>query len=154
MWSPIQQPLPFTLTATRHLRKMRGGSQAQLLLASDGRQYVTKFQGNPQHTRILANELIFTRMAHWFGLPVPRCEIIEVPESFIEETPELRITDSAGVRPYRPGLQFGSLYLADETEGMAFDYLPSHMLANVINSQDFARILVLDKWASNADGRQ
>ena len=37
---------------------MRGGSSAHLLLADDGNRYVVKFRNNPQHPRILINELI------------------------------------------------------------------------------------------------
>ncbi len=45
------------VTAVEHLRKLRGGSQAHLLVGSDGRCYVTKFANNPQHIRVLANEM-------------------------------------------------------------------------------------------------
>jgi hypothetical protein len=34
------------------------------------------------------------------------------------------------------------------------DYLPQELLGNVRNVADFARVLVLDKWTCNADGRQ
>lgn len=39
------------LSAVQQIRRMRGGSQSQLMRASDGHFYITKFQGNPQHTR-------------------------------------------------------------------------------------------------------
>jgi hypothetical protein len=38
--------------------------------------------------------------------------------------------------------------------GMTLDYLPQELLARASNVADFARVLVLDKWACNADGRQ
>ena len=44
--------------AVRSIRKMRGGAQAHLLLADNGRYYVVKFKNNPQHRRILVNEWI------------------------------------------------------------------------------------------------
>jgi len=34
------------------------------------------------------------------------------------------------------------------------DYLPDGLLERVVNVADFARVLVLDKWTCNADGRQ
>jgi len=37
---------------------------------------------------------------------------------------------------------------------MTLDYLPQELLARISNVADFARVLVLDKWACNADGRQ
>lgn len=46
------------LLARRHIRKMRGGAQAHLMEADDGRFYIVKFQNNPQHRRILVNEMI------------------------------------------------------------------------------------------------
>jgi hypothetical protein len=37
-------PMSNNLYAFQHIRRMRGGSQAHLLRASDGSYYVTKFQ--------------------------------------------------------------------------------------------------------------
>ena len=51
------------LTAVRHVRKMRGGAQAHLLEADDGHWYVVKFRNNPQHRRILVNELLCSSVA-------------------------------------------------------------------------------------------
>ena len=45
---------------------------------SDGHLYVVKFQNNPQHLRVLANELLATRLAERVGLPVPVTEIVQV----------------------------------------------------------------------------
>jgi hypothetical protein len=78
------------------VRRMRGGAQAHLMRADDGRFYVVKFQNNPQHLRVLANELLATRLAESVGLPVPVTEIVEVREWLIANTPELRV-DLAGL---------------------------------------------------------
>jgi hypothetical protein len=37
---------------------------------------------------------------------------------------------------------------------MTFDYLPRELLERVLNIEEFPRVLVLDKWACNSDGRQ
>lgn len=79
------------LYAMQHVRRMRGGSQAHLLRASDGAFYVTKFQNNPQHIRVLANEMLATRLGQWLGLPLPRVEAIEVSDWLIANTPDLRV---------------------------------------------------------------
>src|ERR1700686_2320989 len=42
---------------------MRGGAQSHLMRCADGHYYVVKFQTNPQHRRILVNELLGTRLA-------------------------------------------------------------------------------------------
>ena len=59
--------------------------------ADDGHFYVVKFQNNPQHLRVLANELLATRLAESVGLPVPVTEIVEVREWLVENTLELHM---------------------------------------------------------------
>jgi hypothetical protein len=49
---------PEHIYAVQHIRKMRGGSQAHLLRASDNYFYICKFQNNPQDIRILVNEYL------------------------------------------------------------------------------------------------
>lgn len=140
--------------AVQHVRRMRGGAQAQLMRAADGHFYVVKFQNNPQHLRVLANELIATRLAERVGLPVPATEVIQVGEWLIRNTPELSI--ESGVRPAscHTGLQFGARYVCDPAEAQVFDYLPESMLDKVRNLGAFAGMLAVDKWLGNANGRQ
>jgi len=140
--------------AVQHVRRMRGGAQSHLMRADDGLFYVVKFQSNPQHLRVLANELLATRLAERVGLPVPVTAIVKVEGWLIENSPELR-TDMAGfARPCKSGLQFGARYVCDPAEGQVFDYLPESMLARVRNLAAFACMLVVDKWLGNANGRQ
>ena len=142
------------ISAVQHLRSLRGGAQSHLLRASDDACYVTKFQNNPQHIRVLANEILATKLGLALGLPMPRVEVIEVSDWLIENTEDLRI-DLGGVKiPCRSGKQLGSLYVGCESPGMTFDYLPRELLQRVVNVGDFARVLVLDKWTCNSDGRQ
>jgi len=47
---------------------MRGGAQSHLMRCDDGFYYVVKFQNNPQHRRILVNELLGTRLAARLGV--------------------------------------------------------------------------------------
>jgi|SRR5215469_10966737 len=133
---------------------MRGGAQAHLMRAEDGHFYVVKFQNNPQHVRVLANELLATRLAERVGLPVPIPEIIEVSRWIVENTPELNLQCAGHTLPCVPGLQFGSRYVVDPLDGEIFDYLPESMLERVRNMESFAGMLLLDKWTGNANGRQ
>ncbi len=142
------------IEAVQHVRRMRGGAQAHLMRADDGHFYVVKFQNNPQHLRVLTNELLATRLAERIGLPVPVTEIVEVKEWLIENTTELRMEGVGNAAPCKPGLQFGARYVCDPAEGQVFDYLPESMLAKIKNHATFAGILVLDKWLGNANGRQ
>ncbi len=142
------------IEAVQHIRRMRGGAQSHLMRASDGHYYVVKFQDNPQHTRVLANELLATRLAELIGLPVPATEIVEVGRWLVEHTPELRFELVHGVKSCMPGLQFGSRYVVPPSQGLVYDYLPENLLDRVRNLDAFAGILVLDKWTCNANGRQ
>src|SRR5713101_6788521 len=140
--------------ALEHIRRMRGGAQSHLMRCDDEGWYVIKFQNNPQHIRVLANEMLATRLGLTIGLPMPRVEVIEVSDWLIEHTEGLRIELGASKIPCRSGKQLGSLYVGCESPGMSFDYLPGELLQRVANVDDFARVLVLDKWTCNSDGRQ
>ena len=127
------------ISAVQHLRRLRGGSQSHLLRASDGASYVTKFQNNPQHVRVLANEMLATRLGLALGLPLPRVEVIEVSEWLIAHTPDLRIQLAGAEIPCQSGKQLASLYVGRESSGLTFDYLPHELLEGVRNLADFAR---------------
>jgi hypothetical protein len=142
------------VSAVQHLRRMRGGAQSHLLRASDGAHYVTKFMNNPQHVRVLANEMLATNLGLRLGLPMPRVEVIEVSGRFIENTDDLRVELGGASVPCSSGRQLASLYAGDMTEASICDYLPDAELEDIVNIQDFARVLVLDKWTCNSDGRQ
>ncbi len=121
---------------------------------SDGHFYVVKFRNNPQHRRVLANELLATQLAEWAGLPVPATEVVEVGEWLVDHTPELHIQLAHDVIPCEPGLQFGSRYVVNPREGQVLDYLPMALLDRVRNLETFAGMLVVDKWTGNTDSRQ
>jgi hypothetical protein len=133
---------------------MRGGAQSQLMLGADDNLYVVKFQNNPQHLRVLANELFATRLAEAVGLTVPVCEVIEVSPWLIENTGDLDIKLSRGRESCLPGLQFGSRFVGGLMPGHVMDYLPEEMLLEVRNLREFTGMLALDKWTGNANGRQ
>ena len=140
--------------AVQQIRRMRGGAQGQLMLGADGRTYVVKFQNNPQHTRVLANEFLASRLAAAAGLTVPECDLVDVSSWLIENTPELEIDLGRTRVRCRPGLQFGSRFAGGMMPGQVVDYLPEEQLAEVKNLAEFAGILALDKWTANANGRQ
>jgi hypothetical protein len=140
--------------AVQHVRRLRGGAQAQLMRASDGHFYVVKFQNNPQHLRVLTNEWLATRLAERIGLPVPQTEIVDVDAWLIENSPDLRMELAGRSVPCSAGLQLGARFVCDPAEGQIFDYLPESMLHKVKNLDAFAGMLVLDKWLGNSNGRQ
>jgi HipA-like protein len=133
---------------------MRGGAQAHLMRASDGFFYVVKFRNNPQHLRVLANEMLATRLASAVGLPVPEPEVIEVSQWLVAHTQDLRIELAHTSLPCEPGLEFGSRLVISPNEGQIYDYIPAALLERVRNLNTFAGMLAMDKWTCNADGRQ
>jgi hypothetical protein len=140
--------------AVQHIRRMQGGAQGHLMLGADGQAYVVKFQNNPQHSRVLSNELLATRIAAAVGLSVPQAELIDVEPWLVEHTPELDLDFGKTREQCRPGLQFGSKFVGGLMPGHVVDYLPEEQLDEIRNIAEFAGILALDKWTGNANGRQ
>mgnify|MGYP005811599417 CR=1 FL=1 len=139
-----------SIKAIEHICRLRGGSQAQVMLADDGNKYVVKLQGNPQSTRVLANEYLACRLAQIIGLSVPEPVVILVDEATIRAHQIAFTLPGQEVAP-DPGLQFGSLLVSGEE---VCDWPPQSMLSRVRNRREFAGILAFDKWTGNADGRQ
>jgi hypothetical protein len=133
---------------------MRGGAQSHLMRCSDGNYYIVKFQNNPQHRRILVNELLGTRLARRLGLWTAPVSVVEVSQELIRLTPELCIETPRTRIPCTPGLQFASRFPVDPREVTLHDFLPDEQLCAVDNMHEFAGMLVSDKWTCNTNGRQ
>jgi hypothetical protein len=140
--------------ARRLIRKMRGGAQAHLLEADDGRCYVVKFLDNPQHRRILVNELIASTFLRYLQIATPDTALIELTEAFLRDNPEVSIQLGAGRRPVTAGWHFGSCFPGDPERTAVYDFLPDVLLRQVVNAAEFLGMLVVDKWLANANGRQ
>jgi hypothetical protein len=150
----VSREASLAVLAVQHIRRMRGGAQGQMMQCADGLYYVVKFQNNPQHIRVLANDFLVSRLGAAAGLNVPAVELIEVSEWLINSTPELEMDFGRSRARCTPGLQFGSRFRDGTLPGLLVDYLPEQKLASVRNIEEFAGILALDKWTANADGRQ
>ncbi len=134
---------------------MRGGSQSRLILGDDNNLWIVKFKNNPQHIRILANELIATSAAAIIGLPVPASGIVNVSQSIIETQPPLYVDHGPQHRELcLSGLQFGSQFASGMISQHVDQYLADEQLSNVRNMDQFAGILAFDKWTCNTDYRQ
>jgi hypothetical protein len=134
-----------------HFRALRGGSQPRLMRASDGHLYVVKFQDNPQGSRILANELLASRLALQLGLPVPQAEILELSPNLAET---LYFETPTGPRRISPGLHVGLRLVISPIEGRIYDFLPQAYVDQVRNQEDIAGIQLFDLWTCNRDTRQ
>ena len=143
-----------TVVAVQHIRRMRGGAQGHLMLGADGKLWVVKFQNNPQHVRVLANEMLATRLAAAAGLTVPETAVVEVSAWLVENTPELEVDMGGRKERCVAGLQFGARYMGGLMPGQVVDYLPEEQLGEIRNLEEFAGMLALDKWTGNVNGRQ
>lgn len=142
------------ILATQQIRRMQGGAQGHLMLGADGNAYVVKFQNNPQHMRVLANEFLASRIAKAAGLTAPEVELVEVSKWLVDNTSDLEIDLGRSRVKCKPGLQFGSRFVGGLMPGQVVDYLPEEKLTEVTNLAEFAGILALDKWTGNCNGRQ
>jgi hypothetical protein len=142
------------LTAVRQVRKMRGGAQSHLLEADDGHWYVVKFRNNPQHRRILVNELLSSAFLDYLKITTPETALVELSPSFLAANAEVHLSLGSRRIDIEPGWHFGSRYPGDPNRTAVYDYLPDALLPQVVNLEDFRAILVFDKWVGNADGRQ
>lgn len=140
--------------AVEHVRRMRGGAQAHLMRCDDGGYYIVKFQNNPQHLRILANEMLATRLAARMGLCVPQIEVVEVRPELIAYSADLVMQLGLGRKPCAAGKQFGSQFPGHPARMAVHDFLPDEELVAVRNLSDFLGIFVFDKWTCNTNGRQ
>ena len=133
---------------------MRGGAQAHLLEADDGHWYVVKFRNNPQHRRVLVNELLSAGILEYLKITVPETALIQLPADFLAANPEIHLQIGTRRIEIEPGWHFGSRYPGDPLRLAVYDFLPDTLLEQVVNPEDFRAVLVFDKWTANADGRQ
>jgi hypothetical protein len=146
--------------ALEQIRRMRGGSQAQLMRCSDGSYYVVKFQNNPQGTAILASDLLGTLLAIHLRLPTQPPAIVNVGRDLIAATECMTIQREKGNQRCRAGLCFGSLFPCSTRSphrsplAVVDDLLPNDTMRQVDNIAEYAGMLVFDQWTCNTDGRQ
>jgi len=141
--------------ALEFVHRMRGASQPWLVRCEDGQSYVVKFQNNPQHARVLANEMLASRLALLVGLPVAVPAFVEVSRALLGSNPDLAFDVGERREPIRPGTQFGSRFPGIPSQTLVVDFLPDRLLRRLKNlTSTFLGAFVFDKWTCNCDGRQ
>ncbi|MGD0458204.1 MAG: HipA family kinase [Terriglobia bacterium] len=151
----IGLPSPAKVRAVQVIRCMRGASQPWLLRCNDDHCYVVKFRNNPQHARILANEMLACRLAQLIGLPVAAPAFVEVPPELVDADPPLEFTVGNRRERCAAGLHFGSRYPGALERTAVVDFLPDSLLRRVEDLAPlFLGAFVFDKWTCNCDGRQ
>ncbi|MEP6714079.1 MAG: HipA family kinase [Terriglobia bacterium] len=142
------------VSARRFIRKMRGGAQAHLLEADDGRFYIVKFQNNPQHRRILINETIAAEILAHMQVASPEYQFVRISPEFIAANPDCHIQLGTRRVAVEPGWHFGSRHPGNPDTLAIYDFIPDALLNQVANAEQFRAVLVFDRWVSNTDGRQ
>ena len=150
-----QVTVPPRVRALEFVRRMRGASQPWLVRCEDESSYVVKFQNNPQHARVLANEMLASRLAQLVGLPVAPPAFVEVSGSLLGANPQLAFDVGERREPILPGTQFGSRFPGIPSQTLVVDFLPDRLLRRVKDlTSIFLGAFVFDKWTCNCDGRQ
>ncbi|MGH9375170.1 MAG: HipA family kinase [Terriglobia bacterium] len=138
--------------ALEFIRRMRGGSRPWLVACDDAAYYVVKLRKNPQHVRVLANELLGALLSRLLRVPVASPAFIDVP-SELAPSPPGRLDEGDSV--IAPGMHFGSRFPGDPAESPVVEFLPDRLLRRVRNlTAAFCGSLVLDLWTCNCDQRQ
>ncbi|MFP5237308.1 MAG: HipA family kinase [Acidobacteriota bacterium] len=142
-----------SVTAGRFVRRLTGGSQAMLVDASDGRQYVVKFANNPQGPNVLCNEALGTELYRALGLPVPEWTTVLIPRTFLLRYPNCSMAKFNSGVELETGLCFGSRVVAAPA-GRIYEMLPGSFIRRVANRSDFWLAWLVDLCADHRDNRQ
>ena len=115
-------------------------SKPQHIKADDGNSYVVKFKGNPQGTRILANEYVAGSLSKLIGIPTPTFSIMNVDTKLLEYINRINGTE------FYQGSQFASTYIISNnmTEG----------IKNAVNAKDWPKVIVFEALIQNTDFRE
>jgi hypothetical protein len=154
LWYILSSSLLMPINARRHIRKMRGGSQSHLVEGDDGSYYVVKFLNNPQHRRVLVNELISSVFLRYLQISCPETAMIAIGPEFLKDNPQVSLDLGTQSILAETGRHFGSKFPGDPAKLAVYDFLPDILLQKVNNVSDFLACLVFDKWVGNADARQ
>lgn len=118
--------------------KLEGKSNAHLITFNDGKDYVVKFF-QEGFEKSLPNEWIAYCLARYLGLPVPLAHLVEIPQDFSSQIPDLAQMTTTQY-------QFASLYIPDCFDGHQVTIVP-----HIINHDSLASIIVFDYWLCNRD---
>lgn len=141
------------LTVTYFLKKLRGGSQSNLVRCSDGKLYVLKLASNPQGSQSLANEVMGAHLMQGLGLPIPPWRLVVLTRQVIKAFPALRTVglDQIARNP-EEGEHFASEFLL-KAGCELFDTPWKSGPPTALNPHT-ALMYVFDLWSCHRDWRQ
>lgn len=116
-----------------------GVTRPLMIEADDKNKYIVKLKNNRLGTKVLVNEYI----ANWFSKRIDLCfpsgEIIELPESFINNYSKLKRMH------IKPGLHFASLYINNAK------YVHRYNIEFIKNKPKIAGVMLFDHLMHNPD---
>jgi hypothetical protein len=142
-----------SVSVVRYLRKLHGGSQPILAVASDGHLYVVKFTNNLQGANLPFNESVGSELYGTFGLAGPAWTPLVVTDSFLDQNPGCWMQTEEGVLRPAAGLCFGSRFLGEGSR-RRLEILPGTSFKRVTNHMSFWLAWLIDICARHADNRQ
>jgi len=113
----------------------RGVTRPQLFRADDGKVYVVKLQNNKLGPKVLANELLGTRIGEFLGLCFPPGDVIKLDERVLK----------GSRRPENAGRHFACQFLSDTK------YLNPQNLFKAKNKSEMAGVMLFDHLFHNLD---
>lgn len=89
------------LTEKRYMRRISSGESKPVLIECiNNNVYVIKYMGNEVCDKVLANDLVCSKLAKKVGISVPEGEIIVIPSMLIDIDKDLKET----------GIKLGKLF--------------------------------------------
>ena len=146
--------LPACVGAVRLVRRMRGATQAHLILADDGASYVTKLQENPFGRPAIINELLGSVLLQRLGISCPAPALVRITPEFIEQNHSVGVSRADGLVSPAVGLHHGSHYPGDPEQNAVYDFIPDTLLGRVSNFDDLIGVMLIDQWTGKQDDRQ
>jgi len=121
----------------------------------DDAYYIVKSPQNPQGSRTLVNELLYSLVALDLQLPVAKPAIVWVGQKLIDYSADLYFENPVAPNTkWRESLCYGSEVPVNPHQATCIDFLPPAVLEYLGNLASFAGALVLDEWFANGDPRQ
>jgi hypothetical protein len=122
-------------------KSLEGKSNAHLITFNDGRDYVVKYF-QPEFENAIPNEWIAYCLARFLGLPIPFSQLVEIPQDFSYQVPQLSELARMSASKY----QFASSYVPDCVNAHRVSTIP-----NILNHKSLAGIILFDYWLCNRD---
>lgn len=131
--------LPWRPTTFRRFEEALDTSMGTARIITDAGPAYIKSLGNREGPHPLACELVATRLADWFGLPIFEFAIIQL-DAEIDEIPYLDGGYAASGPAFVTKSTLGHTWGGSESE-----------LSNLVNPGDVGRLVVFDTWVQNCD---